>query len=244
MFPGACSLRSAQCAALIALATVAGISRFEPSSPSEAANPNSGPSFSQATAASSSSSHRLSVLAHLIRLYRERFTLSSRYLSSAADDLAAHGSLLAPLAFPAASAADQPHLAEFPAAAFGFSRPINDASDAVRCHRFPFAVGPPAPTATSPQRADSTSVLRDVSARWPFVPPDIPFRLVSVARLACREFSGPTLDAANFPPSSALRGEPARLPASPSFRPPLGVSRSGGPGHFSFQHEHDRNLLA
>src|SRR6266700_1425341 len=32
MFPCACSLRSTQCAALIALATAAGISRFEPAS--------------------------------------------------------------------------------------------------------------------------------------------------------------------------------------------------------------------
>lgn len=234
MFPSACSIRSAQCAALIALATVAGISRFEASSQPAAASPNSGSSTAQTTAPSSFSSHRFSVFSHLVRLYRERFNLSSPCLISADDDLAVHGTSLAPLAFAAAPAAGRPHLAEFPAAAFGFTRPINAASDAVRCHRFPFAVGPPAPTAQLSQRADGTAVPKDVSARWPLSPPDFPFRLVSVARLACLESSGPSLDPTNFPPSSALRGGPARLPASPSFRPPLGVSARRAPGHLSF----------
>jgi len=234
MFPSACAIRSAQCAALIALATVAGISRFAARSQPEAASPNSGPTTAQTTAPSSFSSPRFSLFAQLVRLYRERFDLSSPRLGSVADDLAAPRTSLAPLAVCATPSDTPTHLAEFPAAAFAFSCPIHVVSDAMRCHRFPFAVGPPAPTAHSPQRADGTSVPGDVSARWLFVPPHVPSFLVSVARLACLEFSGRSPNADDFPPSSVLRGEPALLSAPSSFRPLLGVSERCEPRHFSF----------
>ncbi len=235
MLPSVCSIRSAQCAALIALATIAGISRFEPSSEPEPASNQSHPSVTRTTPLHRSSSRPSALLAQLARLYLEHFFLASPRACTVAGDLAAPTSATPPLYANHPTACVTPaHAANHTADAFAFSRPPDCVSAAVRPHCFPFAVGPPPPHATPPHRAAGTSVPQDVTARWSFVSPVVPASLFSVARLACTQFSGQLLAAPNFPPSSALRGEPAALPTSVRFRPSLGVARLRDADLFSF----------
>ena len=233
MFSSVCSLRSAQCAALIALATVAGIARFEPSSPSQNdADPRS-PASSLTAPRHRTHLHPCVLLAHVIRLYRDVFFAPSLPCPTPderpalAANVPPHG--LAPGTPPSPSW--PAGLATSPRA---FARPADFASDAVRSHRFPFAVGPPAQPTNPPHRADGTSVRPNVSARCPCAPSIVLVRLFPVARPARRSFSGQPITAGPFRPSSALRGEPAPLPAPVRFPLPPGVSGRRGPHLFPF----------
>ena len=233
MFSSVCSLRSAQCAALIALATVAGIARFESSSPSQ---PNAGPSSPASSLAAPRHRTHLDpcvLLAHVIRLYRDVF-LAPSLPCSTPDERPARAANLPPQALAPGAAPTPGWPANLAASPRAFARPADFASDAVRSHRFPFAVGPPAQPTPPPHRADGTSVRPNVSARCPCAPSIVIVRLFPVARPARRRFSGPPLAARQLLPSFALRGEPAPLPPPVRCPPPLGVSGRRGPHLFPF----------
>ena len=233
MFSSVCSIRSAQCAALIALAAVVGLSRFEPTSQPEpdTAGTSSGtrsvprhPSFSRA----------FGLLAHAIGFYREVFVRPTFISSPLADEPTAGALVRPPLGCSSAEPIVSVRRADFLLDAFAFSHPQDRESTAVRQHRFPFAVGPPSPHVTPPHRAAGTSVPKDVTARWPMVTPVVPLSVSPVARVACCQLVGQRLAALKFLPSFALRGEPAPFPTSVRFRLSLGASGLSDACLFSF----------
>ena len=233
MFSSVCSLRSAQFAALIALATVAGIARFEPSSPSQTdADPRS-PASSLTAPRHRPDLHPCVLLAHIVRLYRDVF-FAPALARITPDEQPARAANLPPQALAPGAAPTPGWPANLAASPRAFARPADFASDAVRSHRFPLAVGPPAQPTTPPHRADGTSVRPNVSARCPCAPSVVIVPLFPVARPARRSFSGQPITAGPFRPSSALRGEPAPLPAPVRFPPPPGVSGRRGPHLFPF----------
>ena len=240
MFPSVCSIRSAQCAALIALAAVVGLSRFEPTSQPEPDTAGAS-SVTRSVPRHSSFSHPLAsrafgLLAHAIGLYREVFVRPTFISSPLADEPTARARALGrpPLGCSSADPIVSVRRADFPVDAFAFSHPPDRESAAVRQHRFPFAVGPPSPHVTPPHRAAGTSVPKDVTARWPMGSPVVPFSFPPVARIACCQFAGQRLAALKFPPSFALRAESAPVPTSVRFRPSLGVSGLRAARFFSF----------
>ena len=238
MFPSVCSIRSAQCAALIALAAVVGLSRFEPTSQPEPDTAGAS-SVTRSVPRHSSFSHPLAsrafgLLAHAIGLYREVFVRPALISSPPAYESTASALARPPLGCSSADPIVSVRRADFPVDAFAFSHPPDRESAAVRQHRLPFAVGPPPPHATPPHRAAGTSVPKDVTARWPMYTPVVPFSVSPVARVACCQLVGQRLAARKFPPSFALRGEPAPFPTSVRFRLPLGASGLSDTRLFSF----------
>ncbi len=238
MFPSVCSIRSAQCAALIALAAVVGLSRFEPTSQPEPDTAGAS-SVTRSVPRHSSFSHPLAsrafgLLAHAIGLYREVFVRPTFISSPLADESTARALARPPLGCSSADPIVSARRADFPVDAFAFSHPPDRESAAVRQHRLPFAVGPPPPHATPPHRAAGTSVPKDVTARCPMVTLVVSLSLSPVARVACCQLVGQHLAALKFLPSSALRGEPAPLPTSVRFRLPLGASGLSDTRLFSF----------
>jgi hypothetical protein len=234
MFPSACSIRSAQCAALIALAAVAGISRFESSTPPETAPTSKNPSLTGTSTRGSSHALRVFFFRQINRLFTTTFEPPNARLSPAIQTHRSRTSAVHSQSPAAISSLIPVPETRVLIACFVFARPVNLTSDAVREHRFPFAVGPPPFAATLPHRADGTPVPMDVSARWSLFAPFVPDPVIPVARLARPEVSGHLLAAPDFFPSSALRGEPAPPLAHLGFRPPLGVSAWGASFHFSF----------
>ena len=233
MFSSVCSIRSAQCAALIALAAVVGLSRFEPTSQPEPDTAGAS-SVTRSVPRHPSFSHAFGLLAHAIGLYREAFIRPAFISTRPADESTARSLSRSPLGCSSADPIVSVRRADFPVDAFAFSHPPDRESAAVRQHRFPFAVGPPSPHVTPPHRAAGTSVPKDVTARWPMGSPVVPFSFPPVARLACCQFAGQRLAALKFPPSFALRGEPAPFPTSVRFRLPLGASGLSDACLFSF----------
>ena len=233
MFPSVCSIRSAQCAALIALAAVVGLSRFEPTSQPEPDTAGTS-SVIRIVPRPPSFSHAFGLLAHAIGLHREAFIRPSSISGPPADESTSRALARLPLGCSSADPIVSSLRADFPVDSFAFSHPPDFGSAAVRQHRFPFAVGPPPRYATPPHRAAGTSVPKDVTARWPMVAHVVPFSLSPVARVACCQFAGQRLAALKFPPSSALRGEPAPVLDSVCFRPWLGETRIRDARLFSF----------
>ena len=233
MFPSVCSIRSAQCAALIALAAVVGLSRFEPTSQPEPDTAGTS-SVTRSVPRHPSFSHAFGLLAHAIGLYREAFIRPAAISTPPADESTARALSRPPLGCSTADPIVSTLRADFPVDAFAFSRPADLGSAAGRQHRVPFAVGPPPRYATPPHRAAGTSVPKDVTARWPMGSPVVPFSFSPVARIACCQFAGQRLAALKFPPSFALRGESAPVPTSVRFRPSLGVSGLRAARFFSF----------
>jgi hypothetical protein len=238
MFSSVCSIRSAQCAALIALAAVVGLSRFEPTSQPEPDTAGAS-SVTRSVPRHSSFSHPLAsrafgLLAHAIGLYREVFVRLTFISSPPADESTARALARPPLGCSSADPIVSVRRADFPVDACAFSHPQDLRSSAVRPHRFPFAVGPPSPHVTPPHRAAGTSVPKDVTARCPMVTLVVPLSLSPVARVACCQLVGQRLAALKFPPSFALRGEPAPFPTSVRFRLPLGASGLSDACLFSF----------
>ena len=233
MFPSVCSIRSAQCAALIALAAVVGLSRFEPTSQPEPDTAGTS-SVTRSVPRHPSFSHAFGLLAHAIGLYREAFIRPAFISTPPADESTARALARPPLGCSTADPIVSTLRADFPVDAFAFSHPPDRESAAVRQHRFPFAVGPPSPHVTPPHRAAGTSVPKDVTARWPMHTPVVPFSVSPVARVACCQLVGQHLAALKFLPSFALRGEPAPFPTSVRFRLPLGASGLSDACLFSF----------
>jgi hypothetical protein len=207
MFPCACSLRSTQCAALIALATAAGIARIEPAAvENTAVTPTANEAPSQAPRPPPASGYFARVL-----------------------DLNAHWLGLIQVAVEQADGAEL-QVALKPRLPVATSLPVRVQSSALglspRQHSFPFAVGPPRTACNSLRRVDDTTSAGDSAARRKLD------RQVAARFLAAR--FAPSARAPNrdhrlagpfAPPSSALRGEP-------EFSPPcLIASRSPGLRH-------------
>jgi hypothetical protein len=94
MFPSVCSIRSAQCAALIALAAVVGLSRFEPTSQPEPDTAGTS-SVTRSVPRHPSFSRAFGLLAHAIGFYREVFVRPTFISSPLADEPTA-GALVRP----------------------------------------------------------------------------------------------------------------------------------------------------
>jgi hypothetical protein len=158
MFSCACSLRSTQCAALIALAAVAGLARFEPAQAPVESDATSVTRISEAD--SISASRYFTALASFVfnALQPRRSAETHLVLSANAGTERPASVALALRELPLAVATESQspiHFAELVAL-----RP------SARKHQFPFAVGPPAGAATLViLRADRTHVPGDSTAR-------------------------------------------------------------------------------
>ena len=194
MFPCACSLRSTQCAALIALAAAAGIMRVEPPPAPMAEAP--APRAIRQSAHIEWGKQRTDV-----RAATESFRLPLRSLLELAASCDAFETC-SPL----------PGLAACRACAAAYSVPPATAQSA-RQHSFPFAVGPPADGAILDPRAADTEVSGDLAARR-----STSFRVAVCffplsAALTQRDAHRTTDSAGSaFDPSLALRDEPESFP--------------------------------
>lgn len=210
MFISPCSLRSTQCAALIALATAAGIARVE---------------VAEARGESSRSTKPETNLATRVEV--PRFGQTAPF-QVAFDAIAPW---LAFLQIAALGVADGESEVSAPLPAVTRATPLPFPSR-LRCgptarqHAYPFAVGPP-PDVTQPtSRADDTSVSADSAARRTAVSRVVAVSLLSLsARLTRLGIPGPTLAGTFSSPSSALRGEPALLPRLSAPTKASGLSR-------------------
>lgn len=200
MFPSACSLRSTQCAALIALATAAGISRFEPVTPTatNATDPISSTKAELRTTVSAS-------------YFQFALKLLAPWLQSSSGEIRAEADAPPPLGtFTAVRAKD--FRSSGPAGRFlprRLERAVSAPSS--RQHSFPYAAGPPAHGIASNPRADGTCVPCDSAARS-----ISSVRIAAVsrvpgpfdARLARREFAGAILARPFLFPSFTPCGQP------------------------------------
>ncbi|MBI5772032.1 MAG: hypothetical protein HZA93_29935 [Verrucomicrobia bacterium] len=159
MFTSPCSLRSAQCATLIALAAAAGLARFEPAEDTPAP-PASTPTAAVAIRPTPRFAYPLLVATSAIEWSPHSFSVAAS-VSEWTPPCA-----LAPA--PAAAAPIPPRAL----AIFHFPAPAAPALS-VRKHSHPYAIGPPAPIAPNPLRAAGL-------AR----PGDSPARRTSVSRIA------------------------------------------------------------
>jgi len=168
MIPCACSLRSTQCAALIALATVAGIVRFEQGRPTAAAEDIDATQRVEKRAAPGDCCHHhssLETMAPWLRLFEgllanvPRFTPDEHTVDGSAEETSAPS-----------SARQEKNLPGIPLPVSG-SKPLSFARDdgppfSTRAHSFPFALGPPRRgTRSMNHRADGTEVPGD-STVW------------------------------------------------------------------------------
>ncbi len=236
MFVSPCSLRSAQCAALIALAAAAGLARTGPETTSRI---STAPSETNVPVAS-----RLTLDLGSDRVdpahfnlcprssYRDAFARPSPWLqplstvalwflcgTESASDLTA--ATKAPTssgpsgvdALAGAAVADLP-LAPTLATAPAFPRFSDRPALCTLSHLMPFAVGPPAFGTQNNRRVAGTSVPSDLASLRSLLfacfrsvrSVSLPF--FSVARLACPSLSAPRPADASHRPSSALRGKP------------------------------------
>jgi hypothetical protein len=194
MFPCACSLRSTQCAALIALAAAAGIMRIQPAQPerAQANRPDAGNLKSQlAPKIFDTTSHfqvkeSAAPWLHFVQLVSD---LAAESDGEAVPALSPPTEVGARLDFPSS--------VWLPSA---------------RQHSFPYAVGPPASGHTWTSRADDTWVSGDSVARRGYVS-RIALDLTPKfsARATRRGNPGLTMAGAFPQPNSALRGEPVAL---------------------------------
>lgn len=214
MFSCACSLRSTQCAALIALATAAGISRFEPAK-STLANER-GTDTRSAVANDEAVQMRLSyfraalnALAPWFRLFEPNVVASTWVAPSACDrEHRDHGDCSgvgqhAPC--PAARTSLSTLVREPAASPFTFFSGCAPVPSA-RKHSFPFAVGPPPDTLAANRRVVGTAVPGDSAARRRLVEESAADSLVA-ACVALAPSLRPKLDGPLSNPSFAVLGE-------------------------------------
>ena len=198
MFVSPCSLRSTQCAALIALATAAGIMRVEVA---EARSSDARTTKTETNRAAhvafprSTQTARFQIAFDAVAPWLALFQVAAQLTAESSAGIAA----------PLPSTA--------PAATLPFP-PLLCCGPTARQHSYPFAIGPPARDAGSSTRADDTSVSLDSAARR-----------IAVSRVAVVSFSsltarltrlgtpGPKLAGMFSSPSSALRGETAPFPS-------------------------------
>ena len=202
MFSSPCSLRSAQCATLIALAAAAGISRFEPAL-ENTATPD------PAVNATASAPARTVSRAQLFYLAVFRALAPQPCLSITGIDLdRASGAQLDLLAAePVDSTRAAPPTVIATVAFFPPPAPALSA----RQHSYPYAVGPPARGVVPPLRAAGLARPGDSSARRSSV-----FRIAPGARIDGTTDSGPKLAGSLSLRGSALRA--GRDPADSAAR--------------------------
>jgi hypothetical protein len=234
MFPSVCSLRSAQCAALIALAAAAGISRFEPAESAPVESTNSTPSVTRTTPSRPAHTFRTALLQLFGRVFHcDVLTLSALVGAPSPQELSPSNVVSPNVTPPAARHVESfpPPLTFAPADTRpAFPRPPAFSPLSVRLHVIPFAVGPPAyETAANPPAA-CTHVLGDSSACRPSVsriaPLSVRFVVAPSARLRRPAL---TLAGPLSAPSLTLRGGPSplRLPSAlPGFPSPAANARS------------------
>lgn len=220
MFPSGCSIRSAQCAALIALAAAAGISRFEPAESSPVESTNSTPSITRTAPRRPTQAFRAALLQLFGRVFHcdvlmlnavtgtpaHEHSTTTTVSSLRASAAGLHG--VGPPRPPVTLAATQP----------AFPRPFAVSALSVRRHVIPFAVGPPACTTDSTPRAARTPVLGDLSACRPSAS-KVALLFVRFVVAPSARLSRPALSLARpLPePSLTLRGELSPLHPSSGF---------------------------
>jgi hypothetical protein len=225
MFPCACSLRSTQCAALIALAAAAGISRLGPTKAlpvTEAGDARvvfaEQPAVAQRTAAFYQVA--LQAFAPWLRLFAPS-SVSATTSDTAGSGMSAtrghpgNGSVCALLALSGISNERATSaVVYFPATVL---------MPSARSHSFPYAVGPPAREHANTRRVVGTEVPGDSAARVELVEDFavVYFVLPPMrARHPSDRFAGSIQE-----PSSALRGEPERFSNTCPSRLPRHVAR-------------------
>lgn len=242
MFVSPCTFRSTQCAALIALAAVAGVTRIETTDcmgsgacSSPAANlPLAGTVrsltslfFAVPTATPAWLQTFTSFALWFVRS-PERAPATPEVTASILPGADKRASEPAP---PVALPPDRPlALSELDLLSATSVAPSSGPLLAARCtqpYLIPFAVGPPSrrenftlcATGTSvPSDVTATGLLHSTDTRFP------PSRSIQ-PRIACVKFSGPALAGLVLSPSSALRGEPAHFLCRPLVAlPSFGVS--------------------
>ena len=228
MFLFACSLRSTQCAALIALATAAGVARIEPAQTTARSRPD----FPECTPISISVSiahSRESAIRSLAPWFRviEMLTQHSTVTAAAAQqhEAATPSALSTGLSF--LSSADS--LTALVSGRWAFVLPPRSESGlSAQEHGFPFAIGPPSSQASFNPRASGTRVPADLAARRKYVSSAVFSSFCFVARLARRKCAGHRLAGSHVTPGSTLRAEPAFHPVRLGQRPWHGISGRRG----------------
>lgn len=212
MFSSPCSLRSTQCAALIALAAAAGISRFEPAH----AKPNApNPIVGTRTFAVVTSVSRAQFYFAAIQALAPRFRVSHPTFDFERADATGRSHLEM---FALAPVASWPPAAASPAPPLNFGAPTVSALSA-RNHSFPYAVGPPPRGIHCKLRAAGIEVPGGSPVRRGQVSRIAPFSfLIFQARAPRATDCGPRSAESLPAPNSALRGEPESLPRH--VRPP------------------------
>lgn len=211
VIPSACSLRSAHCAALIALAAAAGLARvewesFAPSTDRGAELTNAAPAASVAPKRAPDDEAFAGEWAASVRAGWMRLSAMSRALASSGRGAESVGGAGSPGIAPsprdvvAARRAVSPEIPKFFEGSPGMPT--------ARAHSFPFAVGPPFRGAGCANlRAADTQVPDDSAARSGFLQ-----RVVRVCVFPARETrtAGPSASPVkpHLSPSFALRGEP------------------------------------
>lgn len=213
MFSSPCSLRSTQCAALIALAAAAGISRFE-SAPAKTTAPRpvaGAQNFAAVISISRAQIYFAAMQTLVTQVHVARVTVGF-------EPDHATGTALLDLA---ALAADEllPPAAPAAASPLSFSAPAAPALSA-RKHSFPYAVGPPRRRISTPLRAAGTEVPGDSSARRSQVSRIATVSILILrARVTRATDQGPESAGSLLSPSSALRGESGFFPSFVRLRP-------------------------
>jgi hypothetical protein len=217
MFSSPCSLRSAQCATLIALAAAAGISRFEPAPAKPTASLRAIVSVLAAVAKSPQApSYPVSLAACAHTAPIAQTTLAASAVAT-----------LPPLAAasPATGWSPAPSAIEIDITFFNWVGAVPTA----RQHSYPYAVGPPRRGSHLPLRVAGNALPGDSSTRRS--------QVSRIARVFIFELSappmrladsGPKLAESISSPGSALRGEPENSP--PSLRLIAAAARRGRHG--------------
>ena len=225
MFFSPCTRRSTQCAALIALATVAGIARVE-SNPQKTRAANAFESNSCVVPGTDPVPSRFTASPKWCAPWLQPFATLGLWLLCADGyselNLAAGSSSAPETATDAEPTLNIP--SPFPAPAIEPTATSVDhgpelrVSTGSRSHFIPFAVGPPRSQPTPNLRANGTPVPTvDLARRFCDISVDhffVPF----FARLACRSFFRHPWVGPVFPPSFALRGAPNSLTAAIRIR--------------------------
>jgi hypothetical protein len=224
MFFSPCTRRSTQCAALIALATVAGIARVE-SNPQKTRAANAFESNSCVVPGTEPVHSRFTASPRWCAPWLQSFATLGLWLLCADGyselNLAAGGSSAPETAPDAEPTLNIP--SPFPAPAIEPTATSVDhgpeprVSTGSRSHFIPFAVGPPRSQPTPNLRANGTPVPTvDFARRFYDISVDH-FSVPFFARLACRSFFRHPWVGPVFPPSFALRGAPNSLTATTRF---------------------------
>ena len=200
MFSSPCSLRSAQCATLIALAAAAGISRFEPAPAKPMAGVAAIVSMLAAVATTPQTpAYPISIAACAHAAPRAQMTLAA----SAAETFA-------PLSAeaPAASWSPTPLAIKTEISFFDCARAV----PAARKHSYPYAVGPPRHGIDNPLRVAGNALPGDSSTRRSQVSRIArvsEFHFASGAHVTRTADSGPASAESFFSRAAAKRVHPA-----------------------------------